>query len=112
MRYLTFGPDDSQLFIIAHAAVLGSEPPRTAGDTRLVGKLLDKLEAMGMPEPGETLHFQMQPTGGTLALEDAEFTKFAAMVESAGIKAFLARKKIELIDRIAAAPAKAPELTA
>lgn len=107
MRHLSFSPDDAALYQVAHVSLTTAPPTRTAGESRLLGKLLDIVEAIGIAEPVAP-HFKLSPSGGTVAFEDAEFAAFVSFVGQAAIMSHAIRQKIALLDRLDAAPSVAP----
>lgn len=116
MRYLVFTKDDETAFDMLMQGIHLTRRSFTGPETRVVAKILDKVEAIAtstdaLDDNGKrTTTFKMKPEGGMISLEDAEFNLVKEAVDQTPWNARGARKVVLLFDILDKAPNKEPEV--
>src|SRR2546428_9303004 len=107
MRVLDFTqPGMGESYEILYDGLTGSSRGFEApSETRIVSRILDKLEEIGLPtERGGVKTFALVDGGGTVRLEDAEYSLMGEAIRSVKWTARAARKATSAMEWFASAP--------
>lgn len=116
MRILDFSVEDgSEFYEILYDGIVNSEVGLKApSETRVIGRVLDKFEAAGVPDiRGGVATFSLM-AGGLVTLEDAEYELATKALSHVNWLAKVARRVNVALDWMTAAPSArtADDLTA
>lgn len=75
MKTVVFTPQNEEEFKMVYEGLAGSPRGYSETELRVINRVQDKLEGIGIPVEGEENRatFALLPDGGKLELEDAEF---------------------------------------
>lgn len=107
MKRLDFptATDELDLYNLAYIGLNNPEARLTPAELRTHGKILDKFEAAGVPDPDGKRGY-LTPKGKTVTviLEDAELALVKRLCESMAWLASASRKVVKLLDLLDGAP--------
>lgn len=114
MRYLVFTAADETSYDMLMQGIHLTKRPFSGPETRIIGKILDKIEAIATQSEGldvdgkRTTTYKMVSEGGIIALEDTEFNMVKEAIDQTAWTARGARKVAALFDILDKAPNKSP----
>jgi len=109
MKKLDFtGPEAARTFDLIYDGILGTSRGFTApSETRVIGSALSKLEAIGHAvKRGDIPTYGLNPKGGVVLLEEAEFNLAREALTQARFTPFVAREATHAVDWFDAAPSQ------
>lgn len=113
MRELDFTGDDAkERYEITYEGLVGTNRGFEApSETRVIGKILDKLEAIGTPSPTASgvLTFTLNDGGGKVYLEEEEFKLAGECIRLTKWKAQISRKATAAVEWFMGIPKMEPK---